>query len=164
MIKSEKLQRIAVFLQPTFIGYLSKFVANNVSKMMGVTSMNMLFLDLKEKSSLVPPRYVFVVAWLFLYLLIGIAAYLILVADKSMDKRKAIVWNQVQLLFNFMWMIIYFGLGMPLVAMIEILLLWLSIAKCMIHYRRVNAIAFYLMIPYICWITFAIYLNYLALV
>ena len=109
------------------------------------------------KPSLAPPGWLFPVVWTILYILMGIASYLVLTSGKPNDK--ALTTYVIQLVFNFFWSIIFFNLELYLFAFIWLVLLWLLIIKTTLLFYQISKPAGYLMIPYLLWVTFAGYLN-----
>lgn len=65
----------------------------------------------------------------------------------------------VQLVFNFLWSIIFFGFRNPLIAFIDIILLWIMILLTIIKFHKLSKQAAYLLIPYVLWVSFAALLN-----
>ena len=107
-----------------------------------------------------PPGWLFPVVWTILYILMGIASYLVLTTGKSQESiRRALVLYGIQLAFNFLWPIFFFSLSAYLFALIWLVILWLLILVTTILFYSVSDIAGYLMIPYLLWVTFAGYLN-----
>ena len=107
-----------------------------------------------------PPGWLFPVVWTILYILMGIASYLVLTSGKSHESiRRALVLYGIQLAFNFLWPIFFFGLSAYLFAFIWLVALWLLILATTISFYRISDIAGYLMIPYLIWVTFAGHLN-----
>jgi tryptophan-rich sensory protein len=108
-----------------------------------------------------PPNWVFAPVWTLLYLLIGIAAYLVWKAGGNRkDVRAALIIFVIQLALNAGWSIIFFGQHNPGGALIDIGLLWLAILATILTFYKVSKRAAYLLLPYIAWVTFAAYLNY----
>ena len=108
-----------------------------------------------------PPNWVFAPVWTLLYLLMGIAAYLVWKAGGGRkDVRAALIIFLIQLALNALWSIIFFGHHDPGVALIDIGLLWLAILATIVAFYKISKGAAYLLIPYIAWVTFAAYLNY----
>jgi len=66
----------------------------------------------------------------------------------------------IQLCLNVLWSFLFFALHSPFLGLVEILVLWVSIAGMTFFFHRVNRSAAYLLVPYILWVTFAAYLNY----
>lgn len=121
--------------------------------------------------ALAPPAIVFPVVWVILYILMGIAAYLITIApptDKQpadhasypCTKKQAYLNYGIQLFLNFIWSPIFFGLGNYFFALIILALLWYFVYQTMTCYYSINKAAGVLLLPYLLWITFAGYLNF----
>lgn len=113
------------------------------------------------KPSLNPPAWVFGPVWTTLFVLMGIAAFLIW--KKGLDRRDvkiALGMFLGQLVLNTLWSIIFFGLHSPGGALIEIVFLWLAILITIIAFARISKPAAWLLVPYILWVSFAMYLNY----
>lgn len=107
-----------------------------------------------------PPGWVFPVAWTVLYVLMGLASYLVYSAQVSAPrKRRALRVYAVQLFFNFLWPVLFFGWGMYLAAFFWIILLWLLILLCYVLFSHISQTAGKLLLPYLIWTGFAIYLN-----
>jgi len=107
-----------------------------------------------------PPNWVFGPAWTTLYLLMGIAAYLVWLKGLKYKKvRVALSFFAGQLSFNFMWSVFFFGFHNPLIAFIDIILLWIMIFLTMKKFHGLSKPATYLLIPYILWVSFAALLN-----
>jgi tryptophan-rich sensory protein len=114
-----------------------------------------------EKPSFVPPDWTFFVVWTFLYLLVGLALYI--VWRKGWDRRDvrlAMGVFGVQLFLNFLWSILFFGLRSPLLGMIAIVFLWFAIIATIWLFYRISRSAGVLLIPYLAWVSFAALLNY----
>lgn len=127
-----------------------------------LTSDNMSLFNEINKPPLSPPSWLFPVAWTILYILMGIASYLIY-KNKNVffyeERDRALLLYAVQLIFNFLWSIIFFNMKQYVFAFIWLIILWGLILMLMINAKRVNKIAYYLLIPYILWVSFAGYLN-----
>ena len=108
-----------------------------------------------------PRGWLFPIVWTALYLLMGLASYLVLLAPAdSRIKRDALKSYFLQLGFNFFWSIIFFSLGAY-----EIAFAWLCILLALIvitaaRFYRINKAAGLIMLPYILWVAFAGYLNF----
>ena len=112
------------------------------------------------RPALAPPSWVFGPVWVMLYLLMGIAAWLVwLHWAESREARRAIDLFALQLVLNAAWSPIFFGLQSLGGALIEIVLLWLAIAFTIRAFNRVSRAAAWLMAPYLAWVTFATYLT-----
>ena len=108
-----------------------------------------------------PPGWVFPIAWGILYLLMGIASYLVYSsgADKK-EIKNALSFYALQLIFNFFWTIIFFRLDLRGFAFLWIIALLILIIITTVKFYKINKTAGYLMIPYILWVSFASVLNF----
>jgi len=113
-----------------------------------------------EKPAFNPPNWLFVPAWTLLYLLMGIAAFL--VWRKGLENRQvriALIVFLVQLILNALWSVVFFGLESPLYGLIVIVALWVAILFTVLKFYRVSLAASVLLWPYLLWVTFAAVLN-----
>ena len=108
-----------------------------------------------------PPNWIFMPVWTMLYLMMGIAMYLVwkTKADKSI-KQTAIILFAVQLTLNFFWSLIFFKMQQPGWAFAEIIVMWLMILLTTIWFSKISSAAAWLLVPYLCWVSFASVLNY----
>ena len=106
-----------------------------------------------------PPAWMFPLAWSILYVLMGIAAYLVSESGMPARSKTAMTVYGVQLFFNFFWSIIFFNFEAYLFAFIWLIILWVLIIVNTVLFFGINKKAGFLMIPYILWVTFAAYLN-----
>lgn len=107
-----------------------------------------------------PPAWVFGPVWTILFVLMGVALYL--VWNQGLKKKgitDAVALFSVQLTLNVVWSYLFFGLRNPFMALIEILVLWGAILLTTIKFLKINKGAGYLMIPYLAWVGFASVLN-----
>jgi tryptophan-rich sensory protein len=112
------------------------------------------------KPAFTPPAWVFGPVWTVMYLLMGISLFLILRRDMGGQKEQiAVAVFGVQLILNFLWTVIFFGMRQPLAAFIEILLLWAAILTTMIFFYKFSKTAAFLLLPYLLWVSFAAVLN-----
>jgi len=118
-----------------------------------------------QKPSFNPPNWIFAPVWTLLFLLMGIALYLVWSSGVgSKKKRTAILIFAVQLILNVLWSFLFFGLQSPFYAFIEIIILWLVILLTIISFYRISKPAAYLLLPYILWVSFASVLNFSILI
>lgn len=113
------------------------------------------------KPSINPPAWIFGPVWTTLFALMGIAAFL--VWKKGLDRRDVRIALGIfagQLVLNTFWSTIFFGLHSPGGALIEIIFLWLAILATIIAFAKISKPAACLLLPYILWVSFAMYLNY----
>ena len=106
-----------------------------------------------------PPNWVFAPVWTTLYLLMGVALFL--VWDKGFKKNKtAIYLFGIQLELNVLWSILFFGLSNPGAAFIEIIFLWAAILATILKFWKVSKPAAWMLVPYLAWVSFASLLNF----
>jgi tryptophan-rich sensory protein len=134
-----------------FIGFVGSFST--------MDSVSTWYADL-EKPSFNPPDWAFGVVWPILYVMMGVAAFLISNKGISSKQTKVALGLFVfQLVLNCLWTPIFFGLHMMGLALAEIILLWVAILFTIVAFWRISKTATYLLIPYILWVSFAIVLN-----
>lgn len=149
---SKKTKQFLICLAiPLLVGGLSAFITRG----------GMDTFETINKPSLSPPSWLFPVVWTVLFILMGIASYLVLVLGKpQMEIKRALVVYGIQLIFNFFWSIFFFNFSLYLFSFIWLVLLWLLILATTVLFYRISKPAGYLMIPYLLWVTFAGYLNF----
>lgn len=114
-----------------------------------------------NKPSFNPPNWIFMPVWTTLYLLMGIAMYLVWRSDVNRElKRTALTFYAIQLTLNFFWSFIFFEMKQPGWAFAEIILMWLMIVATIIWFRKLSPTAAWLLLPYLAWVSFASVLNY----
>lgn len=143
--------------KPLFISILLPLAVGGLSAV--VTGKAMQDFMTFNKPALSPPAWLFPVVWTILYILMGIASYIVW-QSKNSDKDLALKFYGVQLLFNFFWSYIFFNLQNYLFAFIWLIILWLLIIVTTVLFYRIDKKAGYLLIPYLLWVTFAAYLNF----
>ncbi len=112
------------------------------------------------KPSFNPPAWVFGPTWTVLYILMGVALFLVWRQGPSTPGvRLALTVFAVQLILNGLWSIIFFGMQSPGWAFAEIILLWLAIVATLWSFWRRTPAAGWLLVPYLVWVSFAAVLN-----
>ena len=112
------------------------------------------------KPSWTPPDFIFPLAWTFLYVLIGLAAWLVWYSKKPGYEKALGLWV-LQLIFNALWTPIFFGLQAISHSLIVIDLLWIFTLITMIVFYRYSRFAAFLMFIYALWLTYAGVLNFM---
>lgn len=108
-----------------------------------------------------PPNWIFAPVWTALYILMGIALYLVWkTASEKSVKRNAIILFAFQLALNFCWSFLFFKMQEPGWAFVEIISMWFMILLTILWFRKISTTAAWLLIPYISWVSFASILNY----
>jgi tryptophan-rich sensory protein len=114
------------------------------------------------KPSFAPPNWVFFPVWTALFIMMGISLFLIWKKgweDKTV--KTAIYLFAGQLVLNALWSVAFFGLRSPLLGLMEIILLWFAILVTILSFKKISRTAAYLLIPYILWVSFAAFLNFM---
>ena len=112
------------------------------------------------KPPIQPPNWLFGPVWTVLYILMGIAAFLVWDSRGKKDmKRKALVLFCIQLALNALWSPIFFTLHWLFMAFVVIVLLWIFILLTIINFNKISRTAAVLLSPYLLWVSFASVLN-----
>ncbi len=109
------------------------------------------------KPSFNPPAWVFGPVWSVLYVMIAIVGG-ILWTQKSQHPA-AFIFYVIQLVLNFSWSFVFFGARQIGWALVNIVLLWLSVLVTMVLAFQVSLLAGYLIIPYLLWLSIATTIN-----
>lgn len=112
-----------------------------------------------NRPSFNPPNWLFGPVWTTLYIIMGITLYLVWSRPPGKERDMAMVAFGIQLALNFGWSYIFFYYRQLGFALLEIVVLWLSILAMILLFYRVRPLAAYLNIPYLAWVTFATVLN-----
>jgi translocator protein len=114
-----------------------------------------------EKPFFTPPNWLFGPVWTALFTLMGISLFL--VWRKTGFHRKgsaALNLFIVQMALNVIWSFLFFGMRSPLYGLVGIMALWVAIFFTMQKFRRIDMRAYYLLLPYITWVSIAAALNF----
>jgi benzodiazapine receptor len=111
------------------------------------------------KPSWNPPSWIFGPVWTTLYVLMGIASYLVWKTPPGTLRTQALILYGIQLALNALWSFVFFGAESPKWGVVVIVLLLLAILATTARFFTISKTAGYLMIPYILWVTFASVLN-----
>ena len=111
--------------------------------------------------SFAPPNWVFAPVWTTLYILMGIALYLVW-SKPAVNHwhKKAITIFAIQLVLNFCWSFIFFEFHQLGLAMFEIGMLWVAIFLNILVFAKISKTAAWLLVSYIMWVSFASILNF----
>lgn len=149
----QKVLRIAVVLMTCLVvGYLSGMVTRE-SITTWYPTLNKPFFN--------PPNWVFAPVWTVLYIMMGIAGGLVWNKQETDEKNVTTAFKYfiIQLALNAIWSLIFFNLHNPLLALIEIVLLWLMIYETYNQFKKIDSRAGMLLLPYLAWVSFATILN-----
>ena len=113
-----------------------------------------------EKPDFTPPNWVFAPVWTTLYILMGVAAYLVWREGFHKTEVKiALTLYAIQLTLNVLWSMIFFGLRNPLYGLFDISALIILLILTTKQFREINKNAALLLMPYLLWVLYAAFLN-----
>ena len=147
-------------LLPLIIALAIPFIVAYLGSSVTTPSIGSWYATL-NKPAFSPPNWIFAPVWTLLFLLMGIASYLVWKKQKKI--KTPLKLYGVQLILNFLWSYLFFGLNRPDLAMADIILLWIFIFLTLKSFYKVNKLAGALLIPYILWVSFASILNFAIL-
>ena len=127
-------------------GFLTKEGMEQVSKL--------------PQSVLTPPSWVFPVVWSILYTLMAIGAAKIWMSPESEERSRGLWLYLFQLIFNFFWSLFYFNMQAFGFSLLWLIALWILILLMILSWRKTDKLAAWLQIPYLAWVAFAGYLNF----
>ena len=119
-----------------------------------------IYARIIEQPPLSPPAIVFPIVWTILFALMGIGAARIYLSPASGARSRSLQLFLLQLTFNFFWSIIFFNLERFGFALLWLIILWVLILLMILSFRKIDRLAALLQIPYLLWVTFALYLNF----
>ncbi len=106
------------------------------------------------------PDYLFGPVWTIIFGLVAYAAIKAWTAcQTSRDRKRIALTFGINGLLNLLWSVLFFSLQRPDWALMEVGLLWLSIAEMMLAVRPLAPIAVRALLPYLVWVTYAAILN-----
>ena len=112
-----------------------------------------------HKPSFNPPDWLFGPVWTVLYIIMGISLFMIWNLEPSKERNIALLLFMVQLIVNFCWSFIFFHFKLIGPALIDIIILWISLVVMLILIYMIKPLAAYINIPYFLWVSFASVLN-----
>lgn len=150
--KKNTLGLIIALLIPLSLGGIGALANNSSSS---------AWYQTLTKPSWNPPGWVFGPVWTTLYILMGLASWLIWRKrnDHQPEIQQALGWYSIQLFFNGIWSFIFFGMQYIHLALVNIVLLWSTLLITILHFFRIQRAAAGLLVPYFLWVTFATVLN-----
>ncbi len=147
-------------IKPYLVGIALPLAVGGLAALWTKDSMEMYKTVVKP--DLAPPGVVFPIVWSILFVLMGVSSVLVYKSDGSPKAKKTALWLYgLQLGVNFFWNPIFFNLQAFLFALIWLVLLWILVLAMIVSFYRVHKPAAYLQIPYLLWVTFAGYLNWM---
>lgn len=151
MLGTINLRKLITSLIPPFLaGFLGWFFTRNSMDVYGELN----------SPPLSPPGVVFPIVWAILYTLMGISLYIVRRSAGDTDtKKKGYIAFAVQLIFNFLWTLVFFRFGLYGFSAIWLGALIVLIAINILYFGKINKKAGWLLVPYLLWCAFALYLN-----
>ena len=140
------------------IGWLAlAFVAAAISGIASTRAPE--FYQALIRPSWAPPAALFGPVWCVLYLLMGLASWLVW-REGSKNTRGALRLYLVQLVLNSLWSWLFFAWHQGRWAFFEIVVLWVMILATVVAFWRIRPLAGVLLVPYLLWVSFATALAY----
>ena len=115
--------------------------------------------DTLNKPFLNPPSDIFTPVWTILYIMMALSLIFYLKGGNIKEKKTGLFLFIIQLLLNFAWSGVFFGMQNIFLALIVIILMWLFILFTVIAFFKHSKLAAIMLIPYLVWVSFAFYLN-----
>jgi translocator protein len=143
-------------LPPALVYFLSIIAVVAIGGLIGTTTGPDAWFAGLVKPSFNPPAWLFAPVWTTLYVMIGIAFARTYLRDPKGPAMKAWI---VQMLLNWSWTPLWFGLHLMWAALAVIVVLWCTIITFIVISRRTDPVSAYLFIPYLAWVSFATVLN-----
>ncbi len=153
-MNASKWKSYALFIGVTeAVGALSGFLTKDGTK---------AYEAFANKPVLTPPGIVFPIVWSILYALMGIGAARVYYQPPSQMRKYGLIVFAVQLAVNFCWSLLFFNAKAYGLAFAWLLLLWGLIWLMLYTFYHVDKTSAYLQVPYLLWVTFAGYLNFMV--
>lgn len=107
-----------------------------------------------------PPPIAFPIVWTCLYILMSWAAMRVGLSQASgpVIAQALALWS-VQIAFNAIWTPVFFGLKRMRAALVIMLGLWSSVLATAVMFYTIDAVAGWMMAPYVLWVSIAFALN-----
>jgi translocator protein len=140
---------------------ISVFICAGLGALSGLSTIDAInsWYRTLSKPSWNPPNGIFGPVWTILYILMGISAALVW-NSRNDRKKQALAIFIIQFILNLLWTYIFFGRQDILLALADIIALWVIIVMTIVYFYNINRIASFLLIPYLLWVSFATVLNY----
>jgi len=138
-------------------------IAILICQMAGIVGSLATFSEIKDwyvklnLPSFTPPNWLFGPVWLTLYTLMGISLFWIW--EKGLNKKALYIFS-FQLFLNALWSFLFFGFHFLFYSLIEIIILWITIAITIFMFFKISKKAGLILLPYIIWVSIATLLNY----
>lgn len=112
-----------------------------------------------NKPFLAPPDFIFAPVWTILYITIAVSFILYVKDGITKEKIIPLIFFFIQLILNFCWSPVFFGMKQIGLALFILILMWIFLFITVILFLLRSIKAAILLIPYLIWTSFAFYLN-----
>ncbi|MBX3562532.1 MAG: tryptophan-rich sensory protein [Sphingomonas sp.] len=112
------------------------------------------------KPDFMPPGWAFGAAWTLLYVLLGLSLAMVLHARGAIGRERALILFALQLLLNFAWSPVFFGMHKVSIALSMIAAMIVVAVAMIVLIWRIRPLAAALLLPYLGWLLFAAALNF----
>ncbi len=150
MVMKKFLSALKTILIPVIVGLISGLLIRN----------NVGLYDVLIKPPFALGSSYFSIIWGILYVLMGISLYLFKTNAEGDTLRDGKLYFYIQLALNFSWSIIFFNLGLPFIAFLELLVLLVFVLITTIKFYQTNKLSGILLVPYTVFLVYAGYLNF----
>jgi len=150
-------------ISPTWKFIIAILLCESIGIISGLlaSANNNVWFDNLNKPTWNPPAYLFGPVWTTLYLLMGISLSLVWKNKATeLNKRNAYLLFATQLFLNFWWSIFFFHFHSPEWALVDIVLMVITIILTIFSFSSFSKTASWLLVPYISWVSFATILNF----
>lgn len=130
---------------PLAVGALSKLISGDIEGTYQALAL----------PDFAPPPGIFAVVWPLLFVLMGIASYLVWETPEGGARTQALTFYAVQLALNFIWSPLFFRLGMYKAALWELCALFVMAAVTAVCFAKLDRRTVWLMTPYLLWLAYA---------
>lgn len=144
--------------KPYVIGAAVALAVGGLSALLSRAGMD-IYNEEAIKPALSPPMWLFPVAWSILYVLMGVGAARVWQQPTGKARSQGLNLYVAQLIVNFFWSLLFFNGQAYGFAALWLLLLWVLVLAMILQFRKTDPLAAKLQIPYLIWLTFALYLN-----
>ena len=143
-----------------FISIMLPLVVGGLSGFFTTSSISGWYTTI-NKPSFNPPNWIFGPVWTLLYMMMGIALFIIWKSEAdAVLKKQALIFFFIQLAINFCWSLLFFYCESPGWALIDIVLMWVFILLTIFSFGKISSLSAWLLVPYISWVSFAAVLNF----
>jgi len=156
-VRTAPCERPATRAWPGAIAFVA--LATGVGALGGLVTDNRGWFESLEKPPLTPPGAAFGPVWTTLYVMMGVAAFLVWRERDDVGRDAAVLAWTAQLGLNLAWTLLFFGAQQPGWALVDAIVLLLAILLTVVLFAPISRVAALLLVPYAAWVAFATYLN-----